>query len=261
MRLTERLLRVMPLSLLTFLGLWAAGHDNDDPCGNVGECLGQPLDDLLVVVVATLLGAGLLRLTRTPRVLAHVAALLLAGGCLWYAAHELALALDPAGGATRPPVLAALSIGVLTGLAATYAVGPGGRPVPRLVVVSLPLLLAVGCHLAAERVAADREAAQLAAAPVTLYAPVIEGHDPERAAVVDGAVHLSWSLEIDGRSTFIDVDLVPAPHEEELQEDQIAVERDDTVLIADFDRELLDEGEVRAALEEAPVVAPGDLAG
>ena len=151
MSLRDRLLRVVPVTLVVGLALWWRSLDNDDYCGNVGECLGTAFDDLAVIAVSLLLGPMLLWACRLPRVATHTAAVALVLGSLWFGATELTVALDPDARYDAPPPLAvALIVSAASAVAATYAAGPGGRWQPRLAVLACAPLLATGAHLIAE---------------------------------------------------------------------------------------------------------------
>ncbi len=262
MTFSRRLLRVLPLTLLAVLAVWAAAQDNDDYCGTVGECLGNGFDDLFTLGVAILLGGGLLWALRTPRVLAHVFGVLLVGSSLWYAADEVLYAADAHRDYDTPlPLAAAVAIALLSGTAASYAAGPGGRLLLRLGLLAAAPAVAVAAHLGSEQVLADRDADALADTGLTLYAPVISGHPPEYANVRDdGSVALSYSFPVDEGYAFVRITLERAPRDRELFPGEIEVLRDDMVLVADFEHDVLDPDDVRTALETAPEVGPDDLA-
>ena len=175
MSLRDRLLRVLPVTLVIGLALAIASLDNDDYCGTVGECLGTAFDDAAVIGLSLLLGPLLLWALKLPRVLAHTAALVVALGSLWYAASELRLAFVPGTGYDAPmPWPVALLVGVFAALAATYAAGPGGRWQARLAVLASTPLLATGAHLVGEQVQG------------TVEAPVTAGVAPDRVESVRG---------------------------------------------------------------------------
>lgn len=260
MNLPQRMIRVVPITLLALLAVLAAAQNNDDYCGTVGECLGNGFDDILTVGVVLLVGTGALWAFRTPHVVGHVLALLLVGGSLWYAAQELLIAVDPHRDYDAPlPAAVAVAVALAAGAVATYAVWPGSRLLLRLGALAAAPALAVLAHLSAEQVLAEAEDDAMVATGVTLYAPVIAGHAPENAGVHDDQVSLFYSFEVGGGHAFVDIWLEPAPRERELLPGQVEVVRGDTVLVADFDAQLLDPEEVTSALREAPEVSPEDL--
>jgi len=261
MTLLPRLSRVLPVTLLAALVCWAATANNDDYCGTVGECLGTAFDDVVTLVVVVPLTGLALRLLRVPSAGLHTLVLLLVGGPLWYAATELLVALDPGRDGDRPlPLLLVLLVAVVTGSAGSYAAGPGGRWPGRALVPVVAIGLAVVAHLAADRALEQDRVAELTAVPVTLYSPRLAGELPDLVHASGGSVHLGYTLEVGGRTTYADVDLVPAPLEEELLAGQVALVRGDTVLVADVDPAALDRVEVLQALRDAPVETATRLA-
>lgn len=260
MSLRERLARVVPVTLLVSVALSLASLDNDDYCGTVGECLGTAFDDAAVIALSLLLGPLLLWASRLPRVLAHTAAAAVALGSLWYAAGELRLALVPGLDHDAPtPWVAALLVGTLAALAATYAVGPGGRWQVRVVVLAATPLLAVLAHLVAEQLQASGEAAELERSGLVLYSPVIAGEGPERASVLDGTVQLSYRLEGDDGPSTVTLTITEESLDLVDLEGRVEVVREGGVLTADFDPRVVTEDEVRSALEQADPVPAAEL--
>lgn len=284
MPLPQRLLRVVPVVLVAGLVCWAAGRNNDDYCGTVGECLGLSLDDLVTLVVAVPVGALLLHLLRVPRVALHTLTALLTGGMLWYAAGELLHAVDP----DRPydaltPLPGAVAVTVLAGVAAAYVSGPGGGRLPRVAVVAGVVVVTVGAATASGLATRADEIADIEAAPVTLYAPRVAGEGPTGGYASGDGVRLSYSVEVDGQHAFLSVELVPTPagslcehvvtyagpgcteHGDTMRNpgevlSDVAVVRGDTTLVAQID-EALAPDEVVTALRDAPVVTASQLAG
>jgi hypothetical protein len=283
-RLNDRLVRVLPATVGVAVILWAASRDNDDYCGTVGECLGLSFNDLVALALAVPFAALLLRLLKVPRVLLHTVTALVLGGTLWYAAEGLLRALDPGRSYDALlPLPLVVAIGALTGVAATYLVGPGGRRLVRLVIPALVLAVAFGSSLASAQATRAYRIDRIAAAPVTLYAPVIDGHGPDYAYGSEKSVRLSYSFENATGRVFLSVTLVPTPEGSLCDAERIIVGPDcrqegyvmrdidssgygavgvirgDTVLVADFTTDNLDPDDVLDALRTAPVQAPDDL--
>lgn len=261
MSLRDRLLRVLPVTVVVGLALAIASLDNDDYCGTVGECLGAAFDDAAVIGLSLLLGPLVLWAFRLPRVLAHTAALVVALGSLWYAASELQLAFVPGTGYDAPmPWLVALLVGALAACAATYAAGPAGRWQTRLAVLAATPLLATGAHLVGEQVQLSGEAADLEQTGLVLYTPVIAGEEPRTVSVLAGTVELSYTVEEDGRPSSVYVTISETPLDLGDLEGRVEVAREGGVLTADFDPRVLTEEEVRSALEQADPRPASDLA-
>ena len=283
-RLNDRLVRVLPATVGVAVILWAASRDNDDYCGTVGECLGLSFNDLVALALAVPFAALLLRLLKVPRVLLHTVTALVLGGTLWYAAEGLLRALDPGRSYDALlPLPLVVAIGALTGVAATYLVGPGGRRLVRLVIPALVLAVAFGSSLETAQATRAYRIDRIAAAPVTLYAPVIDGHGPDYAYGSEKSVRLSYSFENATGRVFLSVTLVPTPEGSLCDAERIIVGPDcrqegyvmrdidssgygavgvirgDTVLLADFTTDNLDPDDVLDALRTAPVQAPDDL--
>ncbi len=284
-RLAYRVACIVPATVGVAVVLWAASRDNDDYCGTVGECLGLSFNDLVALALAVPLASLVLRLLRVPRVLLHTVTALVLGGTLWYAAEELLRALDPGRSydALLPFPLAA-AIGALTGVASTYLVGPGGRRLVRLTIPAVALAVAFGSSFASAQATSAHRVDQIAAAPVTLYAPDIDGHGPDYAYGSEESVRLSYSFENATGRVFMSVTLVPTPAGSLCDAEQIIVGPDcrqegdvmreldssgygtvglvrgDTALVADFTTDDLDPDDVLEALRSAPVRAPADLA-
>jgi len=283
--LRRRLACVVPATAGVAAVLWAASRDNDDYCGTVGECLGSSFNDLVALAVAVPFAALMLRLLQVPRVLLHTLAAMILGGTLWFTASELPRVLDP----DRPydallPLPIALAVGVLTGVAATYVVSAGGRGWARLAIPAVVLVAAVATSAASAQAAHADRVEEIAAVPVTLYAPVIEGHAPSHGSGATDSVRLSYSFEVEAGHAFLSVTLIPSPdgslceaetvtagpdcvHQGDAMRDlgtsgygRVGLVRGDTALLADFDTEDLDPDEVLAALRDAPVAAPEDVA-
>jgi hypothetical protein len=291
MSLPQRLLRVVPLVLAGALLCWAATLNNGSECGDIGTCLGQAFDDVLVLVIAVPGVAIGLRVLHVPRVLLHTLASLAVGLPLWVAAGETLRALDPERSYDAAlPIWLVPAVAVLTAVAATYVVGPG-RSTRALLLgrIAVPLV-ALACAFAAV-VAADRTAAQhrideLAAAPVTLYAPTIAGSGPRSAYASTDGVRMSYFPEVDGSSGYVSLELVPTPTgslcealvtipSSDCIEDgetlrstleggggyaEVALVRGTTTLHADFDVDELDPDDVLRALRDAPLVSAEELA-
>ncbi len=290
MSLHHRLLRVVPVVLAGALLCWAATLNNDSDCRDLGTCLGQAFDDFLVLVIAVPAVAVALRLVRTPRVLLHTLASLAVGVALWVAAGQTLRALDPERSYDAAmPLWLAVSVGVLTALAATYVVGPGrSTTAPLLGRIAVPLL-ALGCAWAAvvasDRVAQQHRIDEIADAPVTLYAPTIAGSGPGSAYRSDQGVRMSFTPQVNGSSAYVSVELVPTPTGslcealvtpggdcvedadtlrrsigEATDYTTVAVVRSETTLVAEFSSEELEPEAVIDAMREAPVVSAEDLA-
>ena len=283
MRLPQRLLRVLPVTLLAVLACWAATLNNDDYCGTVGECLSDAFDDVTTLAIVIPIVGVTLRLLGTVRVLLHLVALVVVGGSLWYAAGELLRALDP----TRSydallPFPLVLAVGVVTGVAATYVVGPGGGRTAKVAVAVVVLAFPVGAQLASDSAQRRADIDQVKALGITVYAPVLDGHRHEYGHASEDAVRLSYSFEVEVGTTFADVTLLPAPAGSLCDAERILVGpectqvddtmrdsspgfasvglvRGDTALIATFDADDLDAEAVLTALREAPVVDAEDL--
>ncbi len=282
--LRRRLACVVPATAGVAAVLWAASRDNNDFCGTVGECLGLSFNDLLTLVLAVPFAALMLRLLGVPRVILHTMAALVLGGPLWYIAGELPRVLDP----DRPydallPLPAAVAVGVLTGVASTYLVSPGGLRWVRLAIPAVVLLATVATSAASDQVAQADRIEEIAAVPVTLYAPVFEGHSPSYGSSATGSVRLSYSFEVGADRTYVSVTLIPAPdgslcdadgvfvgpecvQQGEVMRDpgsagyaSVGLVRGDTALVADFDTDDLDPDDVLEALRDAPVAEPSDL--
>jgi hypothetical protein len=284
-RFSYRLACLAPATVCVAVVLWAASLDNDDYCGTVGECLGLSFNDLLALIVAVPFAALMLRLLKVPRVLLHTATTLVLGGLLWFTADQLLRALDPG----RPydaqlPLALAVAVGALTGVASTYLVGPGGRRPVRLVIPVLALAVALGSSFASAQATRAHRVDRIAAAPVTLYAPVIDGHGPDYAYGSEESVRLSYSFENATGRVFMSVTLVPAPEGSFCDAERIIVGPDcrqegdviqdfdssgygtvglvrgDTALVAAFTPDDLEPDDVLDALRTAPVRSPADLA-
>jgi hypothetical protein len=282
--LLRRLACVVPATAGVAAVLWAASRDNDDFCGTVGECIGSSFNDLVALVVAVPFAALMLRLLGVPRVVLHTLAALVLGGTLWFAAGELLRALDP----DRPydallPLPLALAVGMLTGVASTYLVGPGGRGWARLAIPAGVLVVAIATSTASAQVGQADRVDEIAAVPVTLYAPVVEGHSPSYGSGDTDSVRLSYSFDLDAGHVFLSVTLLPTPDGSLCDADGVLVGPDcaqqgdvmrdtgpsgygsvglvrgDTALVADFDTDDLDPDDVLEALREAPVAEPADL--
>ncbi|HEX6149966.1 hypothetical protein [Nocardioides sp.] len=283
-RLTYRLACVVPATVGVAVALWAASRDNGDYCGTVGECLGLSLNDLVALAFAVPFAALLLRLLEVPRVMLHTAASLVLGGTLWFTADELLRVLAP--GRSYDAVLplpVALAVGVLTGAASTYLVGPGGHRWVRLAIPAGGLIVAVATSLASAHAAHAHRVDEIAAVPVTLYTPVVEGHRPSYSSGADDSVRLSYSFDGHAGHVFLSVTLIPTPggslcdaegiivgpecvQEGDVMRDldpsgygSVGLVRGDTALVADFTTDDLDPDDVLDALRDAPVGAPADL--
>ena len=290
MTLPQRLSRVVPVVLAGVLLCWSATLNNDDECSDLGVCLGQAFDDLLVLAIAVPAVAVGLRLLRVPRVLLHTLAGLAIGVALWVAAGQTLHALDPDRSYDAVlPVWLAVAVGGLTAAGATYVVGPGRAPrgllLGRIAVPLLALACAFAAVVAAERVAQQHRIDELAAAPVTLYAPDIAGSGPTAAYVSADGVRLSYSVQVDGGSGYVSMELVPtpagplcealvvAPGPDCVEDGEtlrrslgeaggyttVALVRGGTTLVADFDGDGLNPDDVLQALRDAPVVSAEDL--
>lgn len=290
MTLPQRLPRVVPVVLAGVLLCWSATFNNDDDCSDFGVCLGQAFDDLLVLAIAVPAVAIGLRVLRVPRVLLHTLAGLAIGVALWVSAGETLHALDPDRryDAVLPAWLA-VAVGGLTGAGATYVVGPGranrGLLLGRIAVPMLALACAFAAVVAAEQVAEQHRIDELAAAPVTLYAPAIAGSGPTSAYASADGVRLSYSVPVDGGSVYVSMELVPtpagplcealvvAPGPDCVEDGEtlrrsledggyttVALVRGGTTLVADFDSDGLDPDDVLRALRDAPVVSAEELA-
>jgi len=282
--LRRRLACVVPATAGVAAVLWAASRDNDDFCGTVGECIGLSFNDLIALAVAVPVAALMFRLLDVPRVVLHTLAALVLGGTLWFTAGELMRVLDPDRSYDAPlPLPVALAVGVLAGVAATYLVSPGGRGWARLAIPAGVLVVAVATSAASAQVADADRVDEIAAVPVTLYAPVVEGHSPRYGSGARGSVRLSYSFEVDSGHVFLSVTLIPSPHGSLCDADRVFVGPDcvqqgdvmrdlgpagygsvglvrgDTALVADFDTEDLDPDEVLEALRDAPVAEAADL--
>lgn len=283
MSLPSRLLRVLPVTLLAVLAFWAATLNNDDYCGTVGECLSDAFDDVTTLAIVIPIVGVTLRLLGTGRVLLHLLTLVVVGGSLWYGAGELLRALDP----TRSyeallPFPVVLAVGVITGVAATYVVGPGGGRTAKVVVAVLTLVFPVGAQLASDSAQRRADIDQIKALGITVYAPVLDGHRHEYGYASEDAVRLSYSFEVEEGTTFADVTLLPAPAGSLCEVERsfagpectqvgdtmrdsspgsasVGLVRGDTALIAKFDAADLDAEAVLAALRDAPVVDAEDL--
>lgn len=291
MSLHDRLLRVVPVVLAGVLLCWAATLNNGSECNDLGTCLGQAFDDFLVLVIAVPGVAIGLRVLHVPRVLLHTLASLAVGLALWVAAGQTLRALDPERSYDAVmPLGLAVSAGVLTALAATYVVGPGRTTrvllLGRTAVPLVALACAFAAVVAADRVAAQHRIDELAAAPVTLYAPTIAGSGPGSAYASTDGVRMSYFPEVDGSSVYVSLELVPTPagslcealvtaSYQDCTEDgetlrssidggggytDVALVRGDTTLHADFDADELDPDDVLRALRDAPVVSAEELA-
>jgi hypothetical protein len=291
MSLHHRLLRVVPVVLVGVLLCWSATLNNDSECRDLGACLGQAFDDLLVLVIAVPGVAIGLRLLHVPRVLLHTLAGLAIGLPLWVAAGETLRALDPERSSDAAmPIWLVLAVGLLTALAATYVVGPGrsttGPLLGRIAVPLLALACAFVAVVAAEQVAQQHRVDELADAPVTLYAPVIAGAGPGSAYASSDGVRMSYSPDVDGASVYVSLELVPSPAGSlcealvtpggDCVEDAdtlrrglggesayttVALVRGETTLVADFSADELDPADVLQALRDAPVVSAEELEG
>ena len=284
-RLSYRLACVVPATVGVAIVHWAATRDNDDYCGTVGECLELSFNDLIALALAVPFAALMLRLLQVPRVLLHTMAALVLGGTLWYIADEVLRALDPG----RPydaqlPLALAVVIGALTGVASTYLVGPGGRRYVRLAIPVLTLVAAFGSSFASAQATSAHRVDRIAAAPVTLYAPVIDGHRPDYAYGTEGSVRLSYAFDNATGRVYISVTLVPTPAGSLCDAEPIIVGPDcrqegdviraldasgygtvglvrgDTALVADFTTDNLDPDDLLDALRTAPVQSPAELA-
>lgn len=288
MTLLQRLTRVVPVVVAAALLCWSATLNNDDDCGTIGDCLGLAFDDLFILALAVPAGAVALRLLRVPRVLLHTLAASLLGAVLWGAAGELLRAVDPG----RPhdavlPVWVAVLVGAAAAVAASFVVGPGrGTGREAMVRVAVPLFvvgLTAGSAYASERAAREQLIDELAAAPVTLYAPVIAGQAPEYAYASTRGVRMSYSVDVAGEHAYVAVELVPTPagplcaevvvaagpecvqqgdtmrNPSETLSD-LALVRGDTTLVAQIDAERLDPEAVLQALHDAAVATPEGLA-
>ena len=285
MSLPQRLLRVVPVLAAAALLCWSATLNNDDGCRTIGECLGTGFDDLVVLALAVPLTAIALRLLRVPRVVLHTVAALVLGGTLWFTAGELLRAFDPDRSYDAPlPLLLALAVGVLTGVASTYVVPPGGRGWARLAIPASVLVVAVATSATSAHVAQADRVDEIAAVPVTLYAPTVEGHAPSYGSGATGSVRLSYSFDVDAGHVFLSVTLIPSPDGSLCDVDgvfvgpdcvqqgdamhdlgpsghgSVGLVRGDTALVADFDTDDLDPDDVLEALRDAPVAEPADLA-
>jgi hypothetical protein len=291
MSLHHRLLRVVPVVLVGVLLCWSATLNNDSECRDLGACLGQAFDDLLVLVIAVPGVAIGLRLLRVPRVLLHTLAGLAIGLPLWVAAGQTLRALDPERSSDAAmPIWLVLAVGLLTALAATYVVGPGrsttGPLLGRIAVPLLALACAFVAVVAAEQVAQQHRVDELADAPVTLYAPVIAGSGPGSAYVSADGVRMSYFPDVDGPSGYVSLELVPTPagslcealvtpgsgcveDADTMRRDlggesgytTVALVRGETTLVADFSADELDPADVLRALRDAPVVSAEELDG
>ena len=289
MSLPQRLLRIVPVLAAAAVLCWSATLNNDDDCRTIGECLGTGFDDLVMLALAVLLTAIAFRLLRVPRVVLHTGASLLVGCALWFGAGELLHAINP----DRPydlaiPAWVAVAVGLVTGVATSYVVGPGSttrrQVVLRVAVPVVVVALVAGSSYASERAAREQRMDEIAAAPVTLFAPTIAGADPRSAYASADRVRISYSLEVDGEYTYLSVELVPTPtgslceellmvpgHDcvedgETLRNNlgggytDVALVRGATTLVADFDSDRLDPDDVLQALRDAPEVATEELA-
>ena len=256
MSLRDRLVRVVPVTLVCALVLWWRTLDNDDYCGTVGECLGAAFDDMIVVGLSLLLGPLVLWACRLPRVLAHTAAVLVTLFSLWYAASEVVTGGD----SDRPlPLVVAVLVAVVAAVAATYVCGPGDWR-PRVAVLVAGPLLATAAHLVVEQAQLSGEAEELERTGLTLYTPVIAGEEPSHAYVLDGVVNLSYTVELEDRLTSVDVMLSAEPIDAPAVNGRVEVEREGAVLTADFDPASMDADEIRTALEQADPRPASDLA-
>jgi hypothetical protein len=289
MSLHHRLLRVVPVVLVGVLLCWSATLNNDSECRDLGACLGQAFDDLLVLVIAVPGVAIGLRLLHVSRVLLHTLAGLAIGLPLWVAAGETLRALDPERSSDAAmPIWLVLAVGLLTALAATYVVGPGrsttGPLLGRIAVPLLALACAFVAVVAAEQVAQQHRVDELADAPVTLYAPVIAGSGPGSAYVSADGVRMSYFPDVDGPSGYVSLELVPTPagslcealvtpgggcveDADTMRRDlggesgytTVALVRGETTLVADFSADELDPADVLRAMRDAPVVSAEEL--
>jgi len=291
MSLHDRLLRVVPVVLAGVLLCWSATLNNDSECNDLGVCLGQAFDDLFVLVIAVPGVAIGLRVLQVPRVLLHTLTSLAVGIALWVATSQTLHALDAERSSdAAQPIGLALVLGVLTGLAATFVVGPGptskGLVLGRIAVPLLALACAFVAVVVAERVAEQHRIDEIAAAPVTLYAPTIAGSGPGSAYPSTDGVRMSYFPEVDGRSVYVSLELVPTPSGslcealvlapsldcvddgETLRSSldggsgytDVALVRGDTTLHTSFDGDELDPEVVLQALRDAPVVSAEELA-
>lgn len=280
----RRLACVVPATAGAAAVLWAASRDNDDFCGTVGECLGLSFNDLLALAVAVPLAALMLRLLEVPRVILHTLTALVLGWTLWFSGGELLRAVDPDRSYDAPlPLPVALAIGVLTGVASTYVVSPGGRRWARLAIPAGALVVAVATSAASAQVAQADRVDEIATVPVTLYAPVVEGHSPSDGSGATDSVRLSYSFDVDSGHVFLSVTLIPSPdgslcdaegvfvgpecvQQGDVMRDpgssgyaSVGLVRGDTALVADFDTDDLDPEDVLQALRGAPVAEADDL--
>jgi hypothetical protein len=290
MTLPKQLLRVVPVVLAGVLLCWSATLNNGSECNDLGVCLGQVFDDLVVLVIAVPGVAIGLRVLHVPRVLLHTLASLAVGLPLWIAAGETLRALDPERSYDAAlPIGLALAVGVLTALAATYVVGPARTTrvllLGRIAVPLVALAFAFAAVVAADRVAEQHRIDELAAAPVTLYAPTIAGSGPGSAYASTDGVRMSYFPEVDGSSGYVSLELVPTPTgslcealvtipSSDCTEDgrtlrssldgggyaEVALVRGSTTLHADFNADGLDPDDVLRALRDAPVVSAEELA-
>ncbi|MGH3348137.1 MAG: hypothetical protein ACRDO4_14250 [Nocardioides sp.] len=282
--LRHRLACVIPASAGVAAVRWAASRDNDDFCGTVGECLGLSFNDAVALAIAVPFAALMLRLLHVPRVILHTLTALVLGGTLWFACDELLRALDPDRSYDALlPLPFALAVGVLTGVASTYVVGPGGRGWARLGIPGGALVVAVATSAASAQVAQADRVDEIAAVPVTLYAPVVAGHGPSDGSGSEDSVRLSYSFDVDTGHVFLDVTLIPTPdgslcdaegvfvgpdcvQQGDIMRDpgssgyaSVGLVRGDTALVADFDTDDLDPDDVLEALRDASVAEADDL--
>ena len=253
MVLAQRLLRVVPVVLIASVACWAASLNNDDFCGNVGECIGLSFDDIVVLLLALVTAPILLRLLRVPRVLLHTVVAVLATCTLWYAAGEMLRVRDPDRAYDAlVPLPAALSAGLLGGVTAAYVAGAGGRRTRRAAALVAVVLVAVAASAASEHASREDRVAEIAAVPVTLYVPVVAGQGPTDASASTDTVSLSYTLEVGAERHFLVVALVPSSAEPPPGE--VVVVRGETTLVAGFDVEELDPDDVTAALRPRQVM-------
>lgn len=283
--LASRLVRVVPATVGVAVVLWAASRDNDDYCGTVGDCLALSFNDLVALAFAVPLAALMLRLLAVPRVLLHTLAALVVGGTLWYTADQLLRVVDPGRQYdAQLPLAVSVAVGALTAPATTYLVGPGGLRSVRVAIPAVVLLVAFASSFASAQATRTHRVERVSAAPVTLYAPVLEGHGPTYTYGAEDSVRLSYTFQNASGRVYASVTLVPVPDGSLCAAESIVVGPDcrqegdvmwdvdsagyatiglirgDTALVADFSTDNLEPDDVLTALRAAPVREPDDLA-
>jgi hypothetical protein len=284
--LAGRLARVVPVAALVATAPWLATRNDAEECTNVGVCLGQHLDQAVVWLPLLPVAWLTLRLLKVD----HAALTTLAAGAYgalgWQLMRSVQHGLDPAASSDAPPpVWAAWLVGGLAGALATVVLAAPGRGWVNVVLavgaplVLLGLLRPVGTW--SDEQGRLERVDQVAAAPVTLYRPVISGVVPRAYPSQDG-VFLSYTIGAGAESTYPSVRLLPtaggdlcatlADPLDPCTSDgttmragtgeyvEVAVVRGDTTLHAQsLETATLDVDTVVEALRTAPVVSADDL--